>query len=183
MRQPESGIATVSAVVAVGLTMVVAVALVQVGLVIAVKHRVQAAADLAAVAGSAAALRGDDGCGVAKTAARHNDALIQRCEADLAVVTLTAERATELLWGTRYRAHADARAAPDFYVPASRSRRSSKRTAPFLSRGSLPLPHFGDWMQEGQPVEQAQEAMRSRVTASHCAAIRYPCSANPAPPA
>src|SRR4029453_16752831 len=30
----------------------------------------------------------------------------------------------------------------------------SKRTAPSLSRGLLPLPHLGDWTQEGQPVPQ-----------------------------
>jgi secretion/DNA translocation related TadE-like protein len=153
-RRPEAGVATVSAVMVVGLMMTLAVALVQVGLVIALKHRVQAAADLAAVAGSAATLRGDDGCAAAVATARRNDVTIERCRADLAVVTVRATRATELVVGTRYRARADARAAPDFYVPAvsdsgavlpaSLSSRSSNRTAPALSRGSLPLPHFGD---------------------------------------
>lgn len=148
-HRSEAGIATVSAVIAVGMVMVVAAALVQVGLVIAVKHRVQAAADLAAVAGSAATLRGADGCAVAGRTARRNDVRLDRCRADLAVVTVRAARTTGLIWGARYRARADARAAPDFYVPASargasRSSRSSRRTAPVLSSGSLPFPHLGD---------------------------------------
>jgi secretion/DNA translocation related TadE-like protein len=171
-RHEETGIATVSAAVSVGLLMVVAAALVQVGLVLAVKHRVQAAADLAAVAGSAASLGGGDGCAVAAATARRNDAGLARCHADLAVVTVRADRVTDLIWGTRYRAHADARAAPDFYVPAgsgdaSRSSRSNRRTAPALSSGSLPLPHLGDWMHDGHPEAHAQFAIRSRVIASH----------------
>jgi secretion/DNA translocation related TadE-like protein len=143
-RHSEAGIATVSAVVAVGLVMVLAAALVQVGVVIAVKHRVQAAADLAAVAGSAATLRGEDGCAVAGVVAARNRVALDRCRADLAVVTVRAESSTGLVWGARFRARADARAAPDYYVRASRSSRSSRRTAPDLSSGSLPLPHFGD---------------------------------------
>jgi secretion/DNA translocation related TadE-like protein len=147
-RHTEAGIATVSAVACVGLVMVIAAALVQVGLVIAVKHRAQAAADLAAVAGSAASLRGHEGCAVAESAAHRNHVALVRCRVDLAVVTVRVSRVTALIWGSRYRAHADARAAPDYYVPATgrelRSSRSSKRTAPTLSSGSLPLPHFGD---------------------------------------
>ncbi len=40
-------------------------------------------------------------------------------------------------------------------------RRSSprRRTAPRLCKGSLPLPHLGDWMQEGQPASHSQDAM------------------------
>lgn len=148
-RRCEAGVATVSAVVALGLVMVGAAALVQVGLVIAAKHRVQAAADLAALAGSAATLRGDDGCAVAAAAARRNHAVLGQCRADLAVITVRAVGTTDMLWGVRHRQTADARAAPDFYVEAatgraSRSSTSSKRTAPALSSGSLPLPHFGD---------------------------------------
>ena len=104
----------------VGLVLLVAAALVQVGLVIAAKHRAQAAADLAALAGSAASLRGDDGCVAARTVARRNGADIPSCRADLAVVTLTAESSTaSVAWGARFRTHAKARAAPDFYVPDS----------------------------------------------------------------
>ena len=37
--------------------------------------------------------------------------------------------------------------------------RRATMIAPALSSGSLPLPHFGDWMQAGQPVLQAQPPM------------------------
>jgi secretion/DNA translocation related TadE-like protein len=116
----EDGVATVAAAATVGLVLLVAAALVQVGLVIAAKHRAQAAADLAALAGSAASLRGDDGCGAARAVARRNGADIASCRADLAVVTLTAESSmASVVWGARFRTHAKARAAPDFYVPDS----------------------------------------------------------------
>lgn len=140
-----------AAAVTIGFVLLVAAALVQVGLVIAAKHRVQAAADLAALAGSAASLRGDDGCATAQVVGRRNGADVATCRTDLAVVTLRAESSTaSVVWHARFRTHAEARAAPDFYVPdpagagASRSSKLSSRTAPNLSSGSLPLPHFGD---------------------------------------
>jgi secretion/DNA translocation related TadE-like protein len=116
-RRTEDGIATVFAVTAVGLICVLAVALVQVGLVVVAKHRAQTAADLAALAGSAAILRGQDGCATARSVAARNGAGLDRCRADLAVVTVAAERPAELLGRFRFRASAEARAAPDFYVP------------------------------------------------------------------
>ena len=147
--------ATAAAAATVGLVLLVAAALVQVGLVIAAKHRVQAAADLAALAGSAASLRGDDGCASARAVAGRNGANLVSCRVDLAVVTVRAEGATNAVaWGARFRTHAVARAAPDFYVAdpsgagagdrTSRRSRSSSRTAADLSKGSFPLPHFGD---------------------------------------
>ena len=151
----EAGVATVAAATTVGLVLLVAAALVQAGLVIAAKHGAQSAADLAALAGSAASLRGDDGCAAARAVARRNGAGVAICRTDLAVVTLRTESSTAgIVWGVRFRTHAEARAAPDFYVRdsaatgsgdgASRKSRSSNRTAPDLSNGSFPLPHFGD---------------------------------------
>ena len=40
-------------------------------------------------------------------------------------------------------------------------RRPTRRSAPSLSRGRLPLPHLGDWMQPGHPSSQAQSASNS----------------------
>jgi secretion/DNA translocation related TadE-like protein len=168
-RRSEAGIATVFAVTGIGLICVLAVALVQVGLVVVAKHRAQSAADLAALAGSSAILRGADGCATARSVARRNEVSVDRCRADLAVVSVTATRPARLLGRFRFRVHADARAAPDYYVP--RSTRSSSRTAPALSSGSLPFPHLGDWMQDGHPVAHGQSAIRSRVIRSHLAAI------------
>src|SRR5690606_7490494 len=66
--------------------------------------------------------------------------------------------------------------------PAASSSASSSRSAPGLLSGSFPFPHFGDWMQEGQPVLHSQSAMAARVAASHSRAAAYPRSAKPAPP-
>ena len=65
-------------------------------------------------------------------------------------------------------------------APASRV--ESSRTAPVLDSGSLPLPHFGDWMQEGQPASQPQDSMARAVACSHSLAVWKPRSAKPAPP-
>jgi secretion/DNA translocation related TadE-like protein len=118
-RRDESGIATVFAVTAIGLIIVLAIALLQVGLVVVARHRAQTAADLAALAGSAAILRGGNGCATAGRVAERNGADLARCRTDLAVVTVRAERPAELLGRFHFRTNADARAAPDFYVPAS----------------------------------------------------------------
>ena len=59
---------------------------------------------------------------------------------------------------------------------------SSTRIASGLESGSLPLPHFGDCTQDGQPDSQPHSAIASRVARSHAAAVPYARSANPAPP-
>ena len=168
----ESGIATVTAVAIIALLLTLSAALVQVGMVVAAKHRVQTAADLAALAGSASSLRGRDACATARTVARRNGAALRQCRTDLAVVTVRAVHRVRLAWRLRFRVEADARAAPTYYVRgAPRSTRSSRRTAPALSSGSLPLPHFGDWMHDGHPVAQTHWSISSRVTRSQVSAI------------
>src|SRR6185295_14816852 len=59
---------------------------------------------------------------------------------------------------------------------------SSNRTAPALSNGSFPLPHLGDWTQDGHPASHSQDATASLVALSHCSAVSYPRAAKPAPP-
>ena len=54
--------------------------------------------------------------------------------------------------------------------------------APDLDSGSFPLPHLGDWMQDGQPFAQSHDAMASAVARSQDCAVQNPRSANPAPP-
>ena len=39
----------------------------------------------------------------------------------------------------------------------------SMAMAPALSNGSLPLPHLGDWTQDGQPLSHGQDWITSRV--------------------
>ncbi len=59
----------------------------------------------------------------------------------------------------------------------------STSTAPSFHRGSLLLPHFGDWTQRGHPFWHGQPATASRVARIHCRPARYPRSAHPEPPA
>src|SRR5262245_54314551 len=58
----------------------------------------------------------------------------------------------------------------------------SSRMAPDLSSGWFWLPHFGDWMHDGQPSRQPHSRIVSRVAVSQSRATRKPRSANPAPP-
>ena len=44
-------------------------------------------------------------------------------------------------------------------------------TAASLSRGLLPEPHLGEWMQEGQPSSQGQAAVTSRERFSRSSRI------------
>jgi secretion/DNA translocation related TadE-like protein len=50
--------------------------------------------------------------------------------------------------------------------PSASSTTPSTRTAPDLSSGALPLPHFGDCTQEGQPPRHSQSPMAERVAVS-----------------
>lgn len=47
----------------------------------------------------------------------------------------------------------------------------STATAPVLCKGWLPLPHFGDWMQDGQPSSHRHEPIASRVADSQSVAM------------
>src|ERR1700741_3578020 len=62
------------------------------------------------------------------------------------------------------------------------SRVRSSRSAPFFASGSLPVPHLGDWMQEGHPAWHSQLVIASAVAVSQSRATANPRSANPAPP-
>ena len=56
--------------------------------------------------------------------------------------------------------------------PGSRAQYHSvtERHRATLSSGSLPLPHFGDWTHDGQPVAHSHAAIASRVACSQAAA-------------
>ncbi len=114
----ERGSVTIHAVWVAALLVVVAVLMAQVATVVRLKHQVAGAADLAALAGSRASLAGRDGCEAARAVARRNDASLVRCRMDLDVATVTARARTPSWWGHRWAFEVDARAAPDFYVPA-----------------------------------------------------------------
>jgi secretion/DNA translocation related TadE-like protein len=168
MTRRELGSATVHALWVATLLCVVAVVMAQVATMVRLKHQVASAADLAALAASRASLVGEDGCDAAREVARRNGARLTRCRMDLDVATVTARQSTPSWWGHRWAFEIDARAAPDFYDTggASAKSASSSCTAPALSSGSLPLPHFGDCTHDGQPSGHSQATMASRVTRS-----------------
>jgi secretion/DNA translocation related TadE-like protein len=116
---PESGVTTASATMVVAAIVGASLMLLQVGLVVAAKHRVQAAADLSALAGSSAVVHGREACTAARAVAERHGAHLSRCTVDLAVVTVQAVGGPGRTWGVQWRARADARAAPSYYRAAA----------------------------------------------------------------
>lgn len=121
MTVRERGSATVHAVWMGAALCVVAVIIAQISVAVRFHHQAASAADLAALAGSRAASGGDNGCAAARDMARRNGARLMRCRMDFDVATVTARRDTGRWWGRIWRFEVDARAAPDFYVPARSS--------------------------------------------------------------
>lgn len=114
-RHPDDGSVTVHALwVAAVLVGLVALGL-QVTSLVALRHRVASAADLAALAGSRAATEGDDGCAAARDVARLNGVRLHRCRMDLDVATVTTVGATRPWWGGTWTTRIEARAAPAWY--------------------------------------------------------------------
>lgn len=112
----EKGSATVYAVVAGVLLVMVTMVLLQAASLVQLRHRVAAAADLAALAASRASVAGDDGCRAARSVARRNGARLTACHMDLDVATITATGSSPRWWGGRWSAEQRARAAPESYV-------------------------------------------------------------------
>jgi secretion/DNA translocation related TadE-like protein len=112
----EHGSATVHAAAVAVFLVVAAIVLLQVGSLVRMRHQVAAAADLAALAGSQASVRGEDGCAAARTIARRNGAELSACRMDFDVATVNARAVSPPWWGSRWVTNQDARAAPDFYL-------------------------------------------------------------------
>jgi len=112
----ERGVATVQAIAVVALLAIVAFGALQVALVIGLRQRAAAAADLAALAASRASVEGDDPCAVAEEVARENGGRLRDCDmsADVATVRVRAQGPRWSLgrWATEQRA----RAAPSWYL-------------------------------------------------------------------
>ncbi|MCW2841935.1 MAG: hypothetical protein JWR55_3418 [Aeromicrobium sp.] len=115
-HRPEGGAATAHAVsIGVGL-LVVTLVMVQAAGLVRLRHRVAAAADLAALAASQASVAGDDGCAKARTIARRNGAELVRCRMDYDVATVTARARSEPWWSRTWGTEQRARAAPETYL-------------------------------------------------------------------
>lgn len=116
MNRCERGSATVQAVSIVAFLTIVAVTCLQAAIVVGLRQRAAAAADLAALAASRASVEGDDPCAVAEDIAERNGARLADCrmDADVATVLVRAERHR---WSIgRWSAEQKARAAPTWYL-------------------------------------------------------------------
>jgi secretion/DNA translocation related TadE-like protein len=192
-RRSDAGSASVWLVALLTLGGCVLVAALGLGAAVTARHRAGAAADLAALAAAGKLLwQPEAACAEAARIAGAQHARMLSCALqtdageDAVEVSVEVPMAGSLFPGlpsARGRARAGPvyiDSAPGTVLPASSSR--SSRIAPALSSGSLPLPHFGDWMQDGQPRSHSQAVMAARVAPSHSPARWKPRSAKPAPP-
>lgn len=115
-RRPDHGAVTVHATSIAILLLIAALIVVQAANLVRMRHRVAAAADLAALAASRASAVGEDGCAAARAIAFRNDARLIRCRMDYDVATVTARARSQPWWGTSWGAEQTARAAPESYV-------------------------------------------------------------------
>ncbi len=124
-RSRERGSATVHAVIAASCVVLVALVVTEMAGLVAVRHRATAAADLSALAASQASVAGRDGCAAAHDIAGRNGAVIVSCRMDHDVATVEARTTSRRWWGHRWASQVRARAAPEFYLSASRPRFAS----------------------------------------------------------
>lgn len=114
-RHPEDGAVTVHALWVVAVLVGVVALGLQVMALVALRHQVASAADLAALAGSRASTEGADGCAAAHRLAHRNDVRLERCRMDLDVATVTAVGSARPWWGGTWTTRIEARAAPSWY--------------------------------------------------------------------
>ncbi len=115
-RRDQRGAATVLVMPFVGVLALVTVVLAFQGGVLVTQRRVQAAADLAALAGAAALQRGEDGCAAASAVAGRNGARLSGCEVSGTAgrdVVVTVERDGPAVLGRSVTVEASARAGPE----------------------------------------------------------------------
>ncbi|WP_082582272.1 Rv3654c family TadE-like protein [Aeromicrobium sp. Root236] len=117
MRGPgERGAVTVHAATIGVMLLVAALIITEMAGLIRLRHRVAAAADLAALAATQASVSGEDGCAAARRIAGRNDAKVLTCRMDFDVATITTRATSRTWWGHRWAVEQKARAAPDFYL-------------------------------------------------------------------
>ncbi|HET9827818.1 MAG TPA: Rv3654c family TadE-like protein [Nocardioidaceae bacterium] len=110
--QDQHGSATVLAAVLMAALMGCAMLVTVVGEAVTVQRRVEAAADLGALAGASAAQRGEDACAAAGSVVTRNRARLTECSATGDVVTVRTTRATRPLLGLRFTLRSRAMAGP-----------------------------------------------------------------------
>lgn len=111
MSKPEDGVAVVMALGLSAVLVVVALLGSGAGAVISAHRRVQAAADLAALAAARGGAAGEGGCGAAQRVAERNGGVLERCELAGSVATVAVSTALPGWLGDRS-LRAVARAGP-----------------------------------------------------------------------
>lgn len=172
----DRGVATVWAAGAIAVLVSMAVFGLHLGEAVIARHQAESAADLAALAGAAQVLAGEQyACAQARRVTDRMRVRLVSCQTrgwDV-LVELAAQPAGWL--GGLGAVTSQARAGPAGTAagyPESSADGSAASTAastviaPVLSSGSLPLPHLGDWTQEGHPAGHSHAAMASRVAVS-----------------
>lgn len=115
-RRDQRGAATVLVMPFVGVLALVTVVLAFQGGVLVTQRRVQAAADLAALAGAAALQHDDDGCAAAAAVADRNGSRLTGCQVSGPAgrdVVVTVERDGPTVLGRSVTVEGSARAGPD----------------------------------------------------------------------
>ncbi|HYO39040.1 MAG TPA: Rv3654c family TadE-like protein [Nocardioidaceae bacterium] len=111
-RRGQRGSAAVLATVLLGVLACSAVLVAAFGGAVVAQRRVEAAADLGALAGASAALRGEPGCTAAASIASANDARVLACTVSGEIVELRVVRETRRVLGLRFTVTSRARAGP-----------------------------------------------------------------------
>ena len=112
----DRGAVTVHAAAIAVVLVVAALIITEMAGLVRLRHRVAAAADLAALSATQASVGGEDACAAARRIARRNGAEVDTCRMDYDVATITARATSRTWWGQRWAFEQKARAAPDFYM-------------------------------------------------------------------
>ena len=169
----DRGVATVWAAGAIAVLLSMAVFGVYLGEAVVIRHHAESAADLAALAGAAQVIAGEQyACAQARRVTDRMRVRLVSCQTQSwdVLVDVAAQPAGWLggLGAATSRARAGPADTAAGYPESSAdgsaaSTASSTVIAPALSSGSLPLPHLGDCTQEGQPAGHSHAVMASRV--------------------
>ena len=111
-RRPERGAATILVVAVGSLLLVVGMAVAGVTSVVVAHREAQSAADLAALAGAQAEVRGEAGCAVSGAVARSNRARLTGCAVLDSDLVVQVSRTIRPGFGLQFDLEASARAGP-----------------------------------------------------------------------
>jgi secretion/DNA translocation related TadE-like protein len=118
----EAGSAAALATALAGVLAIVTMLVTVVAGAVTDQRRLEAAADLGALAGASAAQRGEDACAAAGSVTDRNGAHVTACSVSGDIVTLRVGRVTRGVLGMRLTLAATARGGPSSAVPGATGR-------------------------------------------------------------